>query len=648
MRKADKLLVDYYDDNYRKDGRPEAVKKLKEVIVKGVNILVDMPEEPQSKRAKLVVQETQNGRGDQIIGYFSTTVQDTHKKNIAGMMTGVVMNGMGMVKFLPEFEERSTRGNQLKWEQFLAKLKPKCFAVANPATRDNRIPYFDGVWYGHMEFLPTVPPEILDEIVEIKGNFDSRSEVSLLDKNFIVRGDLHVQVEMIRSSNSCITELGGNMYLYAEKNGQLKYATALTTPPQRLMSWGLSEDKILCLGGVVKYKFMTRQRDGEKVYILAEVRDKNSTEAKMMDFFWNGQAWIRMEAELPMEVANAVRHKLGRFRTFLCLGKDYIRDHADFNRDNISRLIVFFDICLGIYDKERVKKPGLEVQAAMTGMANSLERVSALLDVSGLTDELEINQRAEDINLLLDGIDEDALRMVADDIQNLDPLDVKKIRQDQQYLGLMFNPGSGVNDFLQTAGRTLVFLNNIFVSKETRSRASKMIAELRKLLRKVEDKKKADRRLIQLLKDADGSLVKSLAKAYPDKHKEVADLNRKLKLLNAKNPLDIIKDFQYAPYKTESDQLLEDRDFLLKALNLGPSGVDDLFSHGGESGTIYDMDGFKNLLKVNLVSFMNHEVRTEHGLFDGKSPSEVAGEIKDRLDALLPGIKVFNTIVSGG
>ena len=645
MKKADRILVDYYDDNYKKAGRPEAVKKLKEVIVKGVDILVDMPDEPKSRRAKLVVQESKNGRSDQIIGYFSSNIQDTHKKSIAGMMPGVVVNGYGMIKFLPEFEERNTRENLLKWDNFLSKLKPKCFILSNPNTRDNRIPYNDGVWYANMEFLPNVPPELLEEIEEIKGDFDCRSEMSLLDKNFIVRGDLHAQVDMIKTSSPCISELGGDIYLYGEKAGQLKFATSLTVPPQRLMAWGLKEDKILSLGGTIRYKFMTRQKNGEKIYILAEVREKNSTEAKMMDFFWNGQSWKKMEAELPMEVANAVRYKLGRFRTILRLGKDFIIDHADNNQDNISRLIVFFDICLGMYDKERAKKPSLEVQAAMTEMANALERVSTLLNVEEGADELDINQRTEDINLLLEGIDEKMLKLVADDVRNLDSIDAKKMRVDQQYLGLMLNPGSTVDDYMQTAGRTLVFLNNILVSKETRSRASKMITELRGLMRKVEDKKKADRRLIQVLKCVDDSLIKGLAEAYPDKHKEVADLNRKMKLLNSKKPLEIIKEFQYAPYKTESDELLGDREFLLRALNLAQSGIDQLFSYSGESGVVYESDSFKSLLKVNLVSFLNYEVRTEHGLFQDKAPSDVAGEMKDRLDQLMPAIKVFNKLV---
>lgn len=350
-----------------------------------------------------------------------------------------------------------------------------------------------------------------------------------------------------------------------------------------------------------------------------------------------------------MEVANQIRAKIGRIRVFLGLGKDLLPDHTDHNQDNLRRVAVYLDLMRGA---ERQGQPAFENKETMllAALEDDLRHLQGLAKVTGKEAHDELDRRIAEIGVLLETMTEDRMRVLQDLMKRpRDQIDLAAVRSDRRYLDTLRQEALNIDDVLVSGGKTLVFLNNIFASREAKSRAAAQISDLRKILRGLETgEDDADGLLVELLKWSDPETLKRLRQANKEAEGAVAELEHTLHELDKKSPLDLIEDFQLASYESDSAELHRDKAFLAHLSRQRMGTVDLLFDLKDPDGTDhYEVDKFRNALWVNLRSFILSEVRRRNKNFDDKTPREVITWLHEKLDFREPLIKAYNSLTSG-
>lgn len=649
MDTANKLLYDYYDRSLEEHGREVAARKLREVVVMGVNILVETPGADQSPRARHVVEQVRSGRESEFVEGMTARVQDTHKAHTQKFLAGIKLQRQNvLLPFLPDVDIPNNQRNIQRWRDFLERLNPHSRLGLDPATRlSRRIPYRGGVWLTDMVFQAGAYPCPPPEINTVHGSLVCSSERHRVSTPLHVQGDLHLLLDMIETADSPIQKLDGALHINAANRKQLKFAGNLTLGPDKLMDWGLAPGQRLVLGDRGRYDLHSRTHEGKHVYVLEEVLDPAATSRTLsMRFIWDAQegAWRELSSQLPMNTLNAVRAKLNRVANYLGLGSDFLRDHTDFIRENIRKLLNLFDICLGVYNRKRGALVSGGDEPLVASMADTLAGLARLCQVETGDDELSIKGRAGKIHQMLDSISDERLRELKQVFtEPLAPVNVHKVRWDLDYLGRLLQEQVDLEDVLTSAGKTLVFLNNIFLSQEAKSQAARLIAGLRKLLRQIVSPREVDPMLIALLKARDDSLLQALQASHPDKGPELDELTTKLKTLDRPTATSIIERFDVTPREGDSPELLVDKDFLAKCRQFQKAPLDELFTWLQESGEpYYDMERLRQALLVNLESFIADNLRKGLKEFEGSRPVDVVRTVYDSLAQIEPVMTAFN------
>ncbi|MFW5837439.1 MAG: hypothetical protein ACOCVM_05480 [Desulfovibrionaceae bacterium] len=653
MDKANKLLYDYYGRSIESYGREEAARRLREVVVLGVRLLVETPGAAEAPRARRVVEQVRSGREDEFVEGMTARVQDTHKAHAKQFLAGIRLVHQNVVlPFPPDVDIPYTQQNIKRWRDFLERLSPRTRLGLDPVTRlSGRVPYRNGVWLADMIFqsgaIPCPPPDIHT----VHGALACSAERHNIATPLVVQGDLHLLLNMIEEAESPIQRLEGALHLNAANRKQLKFAGNLTLGPDVLMNWGLAQDKQLVLGDRGRYVLRARKQDGKTAWVLEEILDPTSTSRTMsMRFLWDAdeEAWRELSSQLPMDTLNTVRVRLNKVAHHLNLGQDFLRDHTDFIQENIRRLLIFFDICLGAYTQGRGAPLRGGDESAVASFADSLAGLARLCQADAVEDELNIKKRAEKIQQVLDSLTNDRLRELKEIFSDpLPAMDVKKARWDLHYLERLLQEEVDLEHVLTSAGKTLVFLNNIFLSKEAKAQAAKLIAGLRKILREIVSPREVDPMLIALLKSRDDSLLKALQASHPDKEVDLEELSVKLGLLDKPTPAKIVQRFDAAPSDDDPPELLVDKDFLEKCRHFHGAPLDDLFSWLKEDGEpYYDMERLRQALLVNLESYVADGLRKGLKEFEGRHPSEVIRAIHDSLAQVEPVMTAYNRAVA--
>jgi hypothetical protein len=437
------------------------------------------------------------------------------------------------------------------------------------------------------------------------------------------------------------------LHINAPVRKQLKFAANLPLGPDVLMAWGLRPGAQLVLGDHGRYLLQAKQHEGRTIHTLEEILDPASTRRTVsIRYLWDDSAaaWRELSSQLPMETLNAVRVKLNKLAHYLGLGPDFLRDHTDFIQENIRSLLIFFDICLGLYTKGRGSPLRGGDEPAVASLADTLSELARLCHADGLEDEMAVRKRVEKIQHQLDAISEERLRELKEIFQDpLPAMNLKKIRWDLQYLGKLLTEQLNLEDVLTSAGKTLVFLNNIFLSKEAKTQAARLIGGLRKLLRHIVSPEEVDPMLIALLKARDDNLLKALLASHPDKEKELEDLAAKLNILVKTTASKVIEQFDAVPQEDDPAELLVDKDFLHKCRQFHRGSLDELLRWIKDDGEpYYDMERLRQMLLVNMESHAVDSLRKGLKEFEGQRPSEVVRTIFDSLSQVEPVMVAYN------
>ncbi len=641
MRRADKILLDYYVDAAQSAGPLEALEGLRRIIIKGIDFLVRRPETRTSRRVALIVDSVRKGAHLQLVEEIAAGVQDDYKEIDGRFLVGFDLDGgKSRVEFLPDVMIPAGDGNFERWQAFLQRLDPKRRRGRDPKTGlAGRIPFRDGVWLTDLVFAPRTPLAVIRDIVEIRGSLEVDAPQMQNGSAFAVRGDLRAPVRLLEKNASPISSLHGDMHL---SDSKIRAVADLPLPPEKLTAWGLRLGRRLLLGKSVYVLAKAEQEGREHVYF--EEQGKAGPDEEPRLYRWNGAAWDRVRAELPMEVANQVRSKVGRARVFLGLGKELLPDHTDHNLDNLRRLAVYLEL---LREAEREGRAVFESREAMlvAALEDDLRRLLELCRVTGKEPPDELSRRTDEIGVLLETITEERLRAVQElSRRPRDQIDLAAVRSDRRYLDTLRQEALNIDDVLVSGGKTLVFLNNVFASREAKARAAAQISDLRKILRGLEaGVEDADGLLVELLKWGDQETLKLLRRANAEAGEAVGELERRLRELDKKSPLDLVEDFQLAAYDSDSSELARDKAFLAHLSRQRMGTVDQLFDLKDPDGTDhYEVDKFRNALWVNLRSFILGEVKRRNRNFDDKTPREVVSWLHEKLDFREPLIKAYN------
>lgn len=653
MDKANKLLYDYYDRSIEQDGRDEAARKLRQVVVLGVHILLETPEAAHSPKVRRVFEHVQGGREEDFAEHMAVLVQDTHKAFEKKFIAGVKLSQQEIIlPFLSDVDIPNTRQNVSRWRNFLDRISPRNRLGQDPVTRiAGRIPYRNGVWLSDLVFQAGAEPCPPPEIHTIHGELVCSAKRHRIATPLTIEGDLHLLLDMLGISESPVKQLKGALHINAPVRKHLKFAGNLPLGPETLMAWGLRPGAQLVLGDHGRYVLQAKQHEGDIVHTLAEVLDPASTRRTVsMRYLWDksAAAWRELSSQLPMDTLNAVRVKLNNLAHALGLGPEFLRDHTDSIQENIRNLLIFFDICLGVYTRGRGSPLRGGDEPTVAAMADALSGLARLCQADALEDEMAVRKRVEKIHRQLDAISEDRLQELKDIfLEPLPAMNLKKIRWDLQYLGKLLTEQLELEDVLTSAGKTLVFLNNTFLSKEAKTKAARLIGGLRRILRQIVTPGEVDPMLIALLKARDDSLLKALRASHPDEEKHLEELAAKLNILDMPTAPKIVEKFDTAPEESDSPEMLVDKDFLHKCREFHRASLDELFRWIKDDGEpYYDMERLRQALLVNMESYAADSLRKGLKEFEGQRPSEVARTVFDSLSQVEPVMAAYNRVMA--
>ncbi|MFW5487800.1 MAG: hypothetical protein ACNI3A_05230 [Desulfovibrio sp.] len=647
MKRSDTILMEYYENELSIHGRPKAVDRLKQVIVKGIDILVRNPDMHKTARVQNIMRSVRQGRHNEMIEGMTAQVQDTAKIRDGSFLPSVQVGGKELF-FLPDVDIPNSEENQKQWRAFLQRLDPSVRVGTDPKTGlEDRIPFRDGAWLTDLIFIPQAAFNVVHDATRVNGDVHIYSLEAAQHPGLSVQGSLHMPVGLLGLSVSPIKKISGDLYLY--DNDQTTSARDLTFGPEALMHWGLSSDRLLILNSGAAY--LLQQENGEQqenglTKFFLEEQSSCRIDGRAPRFVWTSNRWRQVGVNLPIEFANTVRMKIGRIRVHLGLAGELLPNHTDFNVDNLEKISCYLELC---------KTATLNGEDALNAEEKSIvhhiqEDVSALADLC-MIDEVpsdeEIARRKGQIDTILDVLDENRLRAM----QNVckkprNTIDRKILREDSEYLAVLSQRSLNVDDVLRTAGKTLVFFNNTFLSTRIRKKAASKIAPLRNILREIgENDKHADALLIELLKWGPDEIIPYLHKRHKEKLETINQLESKIIKLDNSSPKDVVEDFIRMDFGETSPALDQDISFLKHLNGISMGSLDQLFERSDGSG--YETDRLRNAMWVNMRSIMIDDVRRKRPEFEKLKPSQIVVKLQGKAETFDPIVKAFNSLSSG-
>lgn len=651
LKRSDTILVEYYEHELVLNGKPVAIDKLRQVIIKGIDLLVRNPSMHKTQRVHNIIVSVRQGKHNELIEGLAAGVQD-HAKERDGQNISYLNVGGREHRFLPDVDIPNIEKNTNRWRAFLQRLEPSVRLGTDAQTGlENRIPFREGVWQGELTFLPQAPFSVISDITTISGNVRVNSLEAGHAHQISILGSLHMPTGMLFVTPSPVKQLHGDIYLY--DNDQTKSARDLIVGPDALKTWGLSDQRLLILNSGNAYALVyengrnkksgSSDKEQTKNYYLEE-RSSARPNGSSPRFVWTTSRWRRVGAALPLEFANAVRMKIGRLRVHLQIGADLLPNHTDFNVDNLEKINAYLELCRSA-TIEKKDSLNAEERRIVHDVQEDLQAIANLCSADAPLEDNEIARRKGQVETILDTLDENRLRALqAACTQPRDPLDRQALREDAAYIAVLSQNSINVDDVLSTAGKTLVFLNNTFKSTRTRKMTASKISKLRKVMRELGEKSaRSDAMLIELLKWGPDEYIPYLRKRHKDQADVVDKLERKILQLEHMSPKDILEEFLRTDFGESSPSLLEDMSFLKHLDEISMGSLDQLFSRS-EGG--YENDRLRNAMWVNMRSLMIEDVRRNRPKFDDLKPSEIVAELAEKTRVFDPIVKAYNALSS--
>jgi hypothetical protein len=635
--RAKAILEGYFERLLDADGLPAAQSGVKVVIAKGIEHVIRAPQ-TESPGVRLVLSAVRHGRQQALVELMAGNVQEGVKTRRGGYLAAVDCGqGASRCRFLPDVFLPDTPESAARWRTFLGRLAPDSRLGRDPQSGlSGRIPYRDGTWLSDLTFAPGEPLAIIPEVTRVNGNL-SVSTASLATGHTVeVRGSLTAPAGLLATTPAPITRLGGELRLLDE--AQSPEDLALT--PGQLLAWGLRPGRCLWLGPR-RLRFMSEGEGRATTFLLRPILTAGARQPEPPVSF-DGQAWHRLELALPPGTRRRLAELMRNLRERLGLPADLVSDDPGRIIEAASRARGFLELLARARHAGRAAI-GETDRAFLARLGADLAALAEAAAFTGRETPQDLGAKAEAAQRLIAGFDPERLAAAgALSVKPRDPLDAAALANDLEYLTILGQDTLNVDDVLRTAGRTLVFLNNVLSSKEAKARAAGMVGEVRAAVKKLIEGEAAEAALVELLK-AEDSVITALRRALPERGQDLEQLSRRLKTLNLRLPSEIIADFRTAHYTSASAELAQDRRFLIRLDEFTMGNLDVMFTAvDSPGGAGFNLPALANALWVNLQSLLKSELKPGSALPAGSRPREVAAGLAERARALTPLLAAYN------
>ena len=637
--RANRILADYYERAVDELGREVADFGLRTIIAKGIDILLARPQTSHSGEALAVINAVRSGRQDLVVEQLKADALEAVKARDGRFVT--TFKAAGQPRSFPPDVDVPVKSRP-KWQAFLDALDKRCLRGEDPVTKlRDRIPFRDGVW--HQDIMPAMGKNAVvpDELTTVNGSLFLAARKARSHHRLEVRGSLYVDMEQLRGQSSMVASVKGDVRLY-DKSARL--ATDMTCPPGPLLEWGIAEETFIILNDRMHYRFHSEEHDGETWYALYECPRRVCLLGLSMRYLWNGEAWVKHKRELTPELVYAIRKKFARMCAILGIGDDFVvggDDPVHEIHKNFSRFVVLFKLFRGEHTPKA--KGGLDPKddKALEFLESTLESIRALAvgEGAGLFEDMKLVEKQ--IYGLLDEITEPRLEQSLAMVQGAHrPVNVAAVARDKAYLEMLLSGELEFGALLGTASKTIVFLNNFFVSKQAKSLAADKISPLREALARIVGQKKARGLIIDLLKNVQPGVAERLRRGGKVSAGLLDELESRLEAFNRTPPMELIRDFRVNEYGSESPELARDIEFLARCSLFKRGTMEKMFVSAEEP--VSDTAIFKYVLLVSLQSFVADEVRRASYEFDPSEIRQTVEGLLERLNLYEPVIRVYN------
>ncbi|HPE37782.1 MAG TPA: hypothetical protein PK625_11550, partial [Spirochaetales bacterium] len=289
-----------------------------------------------------------------------------------------------------------------------------------------------------------------------------------------------------------------------------------------------------------------------------------------------------------------------------------------------------------------------EETATVRELEEPVSRIRSLALGEGVGFDEDMAATCAEIATLGESITDEILERVRDvQVKHARAVPPEKAGRDARYLDSLAAGPVSLNLLLGTAGRTLVFLNNLFRSTEAKALATKRISTLRRELGKVMGGKASNALLINLLKRVGAHPTEALRKLY-GKDADIMELAREMEEMNARTPQEMIADFLLGlPPADTSPELAADRALLTRCTELGQGSLAEVFQlddpnkEHGLDAVVMD-----NILAVALETFLAEHARGETELLADLPPTDAVRRLLDLVERYRPVLKTWNRLVA--
>lgn len=646
--RAGRILKDRFTRVRDEQGREEAVLDLRQILTLGVAKVVERTKGRSLNDAqRRIVEAVHAGRNELMVEEISAEVQDRIRENGGAYLTAVTC-AHGTLPFLPDALIPADEKTARAWRRFLDALEPRCLRVEDPLTRlRGRVPFRDGAWLADLVYRPNAPALLPPGAAEIRGDLLLRGHAPADPGRVALRGALYIDADELKAE-SLVESLSGRMRLYSET---ARNAEDLEAGPERLAAWGAVHGTPVLVNDRAAYRLHVQATPEGPVRALVESPGGRDIDVKSMRLVWDGNRWKRFSRELPPETAYALQRKFRRICALLGLGEDFIETQRDIEHTvdvNAARIGLLLGLGRGDHSPREAKNVPAEARKTIDAMRERLIRLRDLTVGEGAEYYRDVELVAAEIGELLDEFSDGRITRLAEAMSgNCRPIDRTKLKADADFLRGLDAEDLTLGRILGTAGRTLVFVNNLCISKEMRSQAADAVSRVRGDLKAVLRAKPSQDLLLNLLKFSDDKALGKLRRGHAGSEDAVADLAAHLAELNARDPLELLRAFRDAPMRTVTPEVEADRRLLKRCLSLHRGGLDDIFrraepGYGLEDGRILQV-----ALMVNMRSFLGDHLRTRPFDLDADVPSDQVAAVLETVERYRSVIPQFNRVCAG-
>lgn len=643
LQKANAILADRFEVYSAAHGHPEATRDLKEIVDKGVNIIATTPPRRVTDATRHVMTLVTTGRKKRLIEEIAADVQDIVKYRGGQYLTGVNTPHGGLL-FLPDVMIDDSPQARERWQTFLSALRKHCLQTEDALTSlRGRIPFRSGHWLSDIAFTTGACTDIIRDIQVVEGNLDLRG-VAPGSGAVRVKGTLLLDADALSLNTPPVATLSGPVRIYAEG---VRTAKDLTASPAMFAGWGIINETRIFINDKAEYTLIEEQLGERTVHTLIESPGGKRISSKSHRFVWDGTNWSPFNRTLPPELAYALAKKIRRIFATLGIGDDFYIEEREVEQTvagNLSRLICLLSLGRGAHRPGKARTIPANDRKTIQTMEQMLSTMYGLVVGEGAYFYMGPEELTDELTKQMEHISDSKLVAVRSLLDtHCEHISTGKVRTDRKYLNELLSGELSLDDVIGSAGRTLVLLNNLFASKQTRARAADVIAPIKKSLQALLGAKPPQPLLIEILKSPTPSLLKKLKDKHGDNPAAWQNLEKSIHMLSADRPLRLIRDMLHSPYRQVDDELEQDRDLLRRLLEYGHGDLDTVL-RPAVSQPDGHLDGkiLRNCLLVNLQSFLTEHVRGMSMDLEDTQPTQIVAALRDTLEHFAPAVPENN------